>query len=60
MIILFWAQDRAGNIGKITKCRGTYQEICSFSKTTTGKHLLWGEKTYESLGKALPNRKTSY
>ncbi|EFR96475.1 dihydrofolate reductase, partial [Listeria ivanovii FSL F6-596] len=27
-------------------------------KTTTGKTLVMGRKTYESLGKALPNRKT--
>lgn len=29
-----------------------------FQKTTTGKTLVMGRKTYESLGKALPNRKT--
>ncbi|WP_049872520.1 dihydrofolate reductase, partial [Listeria innocua] len=59
MIIFVWAQDRAGNIGKDNKMPWHLPgDLQFFKKTTTGKTLVMGRKTYESLGKALPNRKT--
>ncbi|AIS60279.1 dihydrofolate reductase [Listeria ivanovii] len=59
MIIFVWAQDRAGNIGKANKMPWYLPgDLQFFKKTTTGKTLVMGRKTYESLGKALPNRKT--
>lgn len=59
MIIFIWAQDRAGNIGKDNKMPWHLpSDLQFFKKTTTGKTLVMGRKTYESLGKALPNRKT--
>ncbi|AHI56386.1 dihydrofolate reductase [Listeria ivanovii] len=59
MIIFVWAQDRDGNIGKANKMPWYLPgDLQFFKKTTTGKTLVMGRKTYESLGKALPNRKT--
>ncbi|MBC1533177.1 dihydrofolate reductase [Listeria seeligeri] len=59
MIIFIWAQDRAGNIGKDNKMPWHLPgDLQFFKKTTTGKTLVMGRKTYESLGKALSNRKT--
>ncbi|MBC1446227.1 dihydrofolate reductase [Listeria welshimeri] len=59
MIIFVWAQDRAGNIGKDNTMPWHLPgDLQFFKKTTTGKTLVMGRKTYESLGKALPNRKT--
>lgn len=31
-------------------------DLAYFKKTTTGHHIIMGRKTYESIGKALPNR----
>ncbi|MBT0810754.1 dihydrofolate reductase [Litoribacter ruber] len=31
-------------------------DLKHFKKTTTGQHLIMGRKTYESMGKPLPNR----
>lgn len=31
-------------------------DLTYFKKTTTGHHIIMGRKTYESIGKALPNR----
>jgi dihydrofolate reductase len=33
------------------------EELKNFKKITTGKAILMGRKTFESIGKALPNRK---
>lgn len=33
------------------------EDLKNFKKITTGKCILMGRKTYESIGKALPNRK---
>ena len=33
-------------------------DLIRFRKTTTGHHIIMGRKTYESIGKPLPNRTT--
>jgi dihydrofolate reductase len=33
-------------------------DLIRFRKTTTGHHIIMGRKTFESIGKALPNRTT--
>lgn len=57
MINLIWAQDANGNIGKDNQMPWRLPaDLAYFKKQTTGKTIVMGRKTYDSLGKALPNR----
>lgn len=55
---MIWAQDDNGNIGKNNQMPWHLPaDFAYFKKQTTGKTIVMGRKTYDSLGKALPNRK---
>lgn len=58
MYILVWAEDDAGAIGKDGKLPWHLpNDLKFFKKTTTGKTILMGRKTFESMGsRPLPNR----
>ncbi len=44
-------------IGRATGCRGICRRTSGISRALTlGRHVLMGRKTYESIGKALPDR----
>ena len=58
MINLIFAIAEDGTIG----CKGRIpwhckEDLQNFKKLTTGQTVLMGRKTYESIGKPLPNRK---
>ncbi|EIA19843.1 dihydrofolate reductase [Listeria fleischmannii] len=58
MISFIWAQDKEGNIGKNNSMPWHLPEDLKFFKEQTSGHtIVMGRKTYESLGKALPNRR---
>ncbi|WP_167628281.1 dihydrofolate reductase [Listeria valentina] len=58
MITFIWAQDEAGNIGKDnTMPWHLPADLAYFKKQTTGHTIVVGRKTYESFGRALPNRR---
>ncbi|EMG27447.1 Dihydrofolate reductase [Listeria fleischmannii 1991] len=58
MISFIWAQDKEGNIGKNNSMPWHLPEDLKFFKEQTSGHtVVMGRKTYESLGKALPNRR---
>lgn len=57
MLTFIWAQDECGNIGKDNTMPWYLPaDLAYFKKQTTGKTIVVGRKTYESFGKALPNR----
>ncbi|MDR2829092.1 MAG: dihydrofolate reductase [Mycoplasmataceae bacterium] len=57
MIFLIWAQDNNGGIGKNNKLPWRVKgEMQHFINTTRGKIVVMGRKTFESIGKPLPNR----
>ena len=52
------AQGRNGEIGKENKLLWYLPaDLQFFKKTTTGRSILMGRKTFESIGRALPNRR---
>ena len=57
MIVLVVATDAQGVIGKDNKlpwhCK---EDLKHFKEITTGKHIVMGRKTFDSLPKMLPNR----
>ncbi|UJF14795.1 dihydrofolate reductase [Jeotgalibaca sp. MA1X17-3] len=59
MISFIWAEDESGAIGKNGKLPWRLPNDMKFFKaTTTGKTVVMGRKTFESMGKRLlPNRK---
>ncbi|MHC5251981.1 dihydrofolate reductase [Listeria kieliensis] len=58
MITFIWAQDEQGNIGKDnTMPWHLPADLAYFKKQTTGHTIVIGRKTYESFGRALPNRR---
>lgn len=60
MIILIWAEDNNHGIGIDNKLPWKIkEEMQHFRKTTINKILVMGRKTFESIGKPLPNR-TNY
>ncbi|WP_099222212.1 dihydrofolate reductase [Listeria costaricensis] len=57
MLTFIWAQDEQGAIGKDNRMPWHLPaDLRFFKEQTTGKTIVMGRKTYESLGKALPNR----
>lgn len=51
------AQDQEGGIGKDNQLPWHLSaDLKHFKNITTGHHMLMGRKTYESIGKPLPNR----
>ncbi|MCR2802860.1 dihydrofolate reductase [Paenibacillus soyae] len=57
-VTLIWAMDRNRAIGGDNRMLWHLPaDMAFFRKTTTGKTVLMGRKTYESLGKPLPNRR---
>ncbi|WP_088808601.1 MULTISPECIES: dihydrofolate reductase [Listeria] len=58
MISFIWAQDKMGNIGKENKMPWHLPaDLKFFKEQTSGHTIVMGRKTYDSLGKALPNRR---
>ncbi|WP_239254462.1 dihydrofolate reductase [Listeria ilorinensis] len=59
MLTFIWAQDANGAIGKDNQIPWHLPaDLRFFKEQTIGKTIVMGRKTYESLGKALPNRET--
>ncbi|WP_430533946.1 dihydrofolate reductase [Listeria rocourtiae] len=57
MLTFIWAQDRDGYIGKDNTMPWRLPaDLQHFKKETDGQTIVMGRKTYESIGKALPNR----
>lgn len=57
IISLIAALDRQGGIGKNNQLPWRLSEdLRRFRELTTGHHIIVGRKTYESIGKHLPNR----
>lgn len=58
MYILVWAEDETGAIGKDGKLPWHLpNDLKFFKKTTSGKTIVMGRKTFESMGnRPLPNR----
>ncbi|AGM25967.1 dihydrofolate reductase [Spiroplasma syrphidicola EA-1] len=58
MIKLLWAMDENRLIGAGNKLPWHLkEELAHFKATTLGKTILFGRKTYEGIGKKLPDRK---
>ncbi|KUP06494.1 dihydrofolate reductase [Bacillus coahuilensis p1.1.43] len=58
MITLIWAMDENGLIGKDNSMPWHLpKDLKHFKTKTTGRTIIMGRKTFESLGKPLPNRK---
>lgn len=56
-IIIIVAMDKNGLIGKDNNLPWNFSEdLCFFKKTTMGKSVIMGQKTYESIGAPLKNR----
>lgn len=59
MLTFIWAQDKDGYIGKDNTMPWRLPaDLQHFKKETNGHTIVMGRKTYESIGKALPNRET--
>ena len=59
IISIIVAMDEKGGIGLNGKLPWHIgSDLVRFKKFTMGHHLVMGRKTYESIGKALPGRKT--
>lgn len=59
MITLIAAIGKNNELGKNNKMIWHLpSDMKRFKKKTTGHHIIMGRKTYESIGKALPNRTT--
>ncbi|MBC1984638.1 dihydrofolate reductase [Listeria booriae] len=57
MLTFIWAQDKDGYIGKDNTMPWRLPaDLQHFKKETNGHTIVMGRKTYESIGKALPNR----
>ena len=58
MLTLIVATDNAGGIGiRNTLPWKLPQDLAHFKRVTTGHPILMGRKTFESIGRALPNRR---
>lgn len=56
-IALIWAMARNGVIGRDNKLPWYLPEdLKYFKRVTTGKPIIMGRKTYDSIGRPLPNR----
>lgn len=56
-ISIIVAQDQKGGIGKDNQLPWHLPaDLKHFKKITTGHHMLMGRKTFDSIGKPLPNR----
>ncbi len=56
-IALIWAMARNGVIGRDNKLPWYLPEdLKYFKRVTTGKPVIMGRKTYDSIGRPLPNR----
>ncbi|MBC1473366.1 dihydrofolate reductase [Listeria grandensis] len=59
MLTFIWAQDKDGYIGKNNTMPWRLPaDLQHFKKETSGHTIVMGRKTYESIGKALPNRES--
>ena len=59
MITIIAAIGKNGELGKDNDLIWHLpNDLKRFKKVTTGRHIIMGRKTFESLGKPLPNRKT--
>ncbi|AQY50836.1 hypothetical protein PWEIH_15893 [Listeria weihenstephanensis FSL R9-0317] len=57
MLTFIWAQDKDGFIGKDNTMPWRLPaDLQHFKRETNGHMIVMGRKTYESIGKALPNR----
>lgn len=59
LVSLIVAKGKRNQIGKNNKLLWRIRDdLQNFKKLTTGHHILMGRKTFESIGKPLPNRTT--